>query len=301
MRNATELHRPAFLMNVPFGYTASEPNNVWMEEYEDADRVVDQRKAMAQFLDLYNLIASEGLVYLLPTPQDQPLQDLVFTANLGIVLGDNQMVISNFPPGPRYGETAVGKAFFESMGYDTVVSPYLFEGEAELKHLRDNVYIGGYGQRSTIEAYEWMESEYGIQVVKLAMKDPALYHLDCSVFPLTKDKTLLCRALYSDDELAEVDAVTEVIDVSTEHAMAGICNSIRLGNTIVNGSHLYELSPQSSDYKAERSKNRALEDIAEDLAFEVNFVQISEYHKAGALLSCMVMHLNHESYEIELL
>lgn len=304
MLNATQIGRPAYLMNVPFGYTASEANNVWMEDLTAEERTVDSRKALAQFFDVYDLLSSEGLVYLLPTPQDEPLQDLVFTANLGVVLNtpdQNTVVLSNFVPGPRTGETAVGEAFFEAMGYDVHVAPHTFEGEAELKHLYDNVYIGGYGQRSTLEAYEWMESEFGVEIVKLHMQDPALYHLDCTVFPLTKDKTLLCRAAYTADELAVIDSKTEVVDVSTEHALSGICNSVRVGNTIANGSHLYDLDPRSPEYKQERAKNRALEDIAEDLAFEVSYINISEYHKAGALLSCMVMHLNRQSYEIELL
>lgn len=304
MRNATQLNRPAYLMNVPFGYTAAEANNVWMEDLPEADRAVDQRRAMAQFFDVYDLLSSEGLVYLLPTPQDQALQDLVFTANLGIVLNtpdQNTVVLSNYVPGPRTGEAAVGESFFRQMGYDVHVAPHTFEGEAELKHLYDNVYLGGYGQRSTLEAYEWMEAEFGVEIVKLYMKDPALYHLDCTVFPLTKDKTMLCRSAYTDEELAVVDQKIDVIDVSLEHAMSGICNSVRVGNTIANGSHLYDLDPRSPDYKQERAKNRALEDIAEDLAFEVSYINISEYHKAGALLSCMVLHLNRLSYDVELL
>jgi hypothetical protein len=30
------------------------------------------------------------------------------------------------------------------MGFKVIPCPYLFEGEAELKYLRDNIYIGGY-------------------------------------------------------------------------------------------------------------------------------------------------------------
>ena len=48
-------------------------------------------------------------------------------------------------------------------------------------------------------------------------------------------------------------------------------------------------------------KNRRLEDIAADHAFELTFLNLSEYLKGGALLSCMVMHLNRHSYEFTLL
>ena len=49
------------------------------------------------------------------------------------------------------------------------------------------------------------------------------------------------------------------------------------------------------------AKNRKLEDIAVAMGFEVNFFNLSEYLKGGALLSCMIMHLNRNSYEFSLL
>jgi hypothetical protein len=47
-------------------------------------------------------------------------------------------------------------------------------------------------------------------------------------------------------------------------------------------------------------KNRKLEDIAANLALEVSYFNLSEFHKSGALLSCMVMHLNRSCYKIAL-
>src|SRR2546428_13996820 len=52
-----------------------------------------------------------------------------------------------FTSEPRRGETAVGEQFFSMMGYRTFVPATRFEGEAELKHLHDNVYVSGHGQR----------------------------------------------------------------------------------------------------------------------------------------------------------
>ena len=109
------LERPAFLLNPPFSYTAEVANNVWMEEYEQGERVPDHKKAMVQFLELYRYLASDGLVYLLPTPAGCELQDLVFTGNLGIVLehlpAKDTVVISNFTSEPRRGEAEIGVQF----------------------------------------------------------------------------------------------------------------------------------------------------------------------------------------------
>jgi N-dimethylarginine dimethylaminohydrolase len=304
-QNPTQLERPAFLVNPPFSFSTAVPNNVWMEELDEVQRRPNPRRAMTQFLELYRLLASEALVYVLPTPRDCGLQDLVFTANLGVVLehveAKDVVVISDFTSPPRRGETPVGEQFFSAMGYRTYVSPQRFEGEAELKHLHDDVYIGGCGQRSDRRAYEWMSDLFDMTVIPVEHEDPYLYHLDCSVFPITREDTLVCTELYDGATVRQIERQTNIIDVSYDACFTGICNSVRLGNTIVNASHLHELRKGTSEYAEERAKNRRLEDIATDLAFEVNYVNLSEYHKGGALLSCMVMHLNRHSYSFTLL
>jgi N-dimethylarginine dimethylaminohydrolase len=303
--NPTLLSRPAFLLNAPFSYSTEVANNVWMEELSEADRVPDRLRALVQFFDLYSYLAGEALVYVLPTPRTDGLQDLVFTSNLGIVLehvpGADTVVLSNFASEPRRGETEVGLQFFRSMGYRTHVPETKFEGEAELKHLHDNVYAGGYGVRSERETYDWFEHTFDMKVVKLELTDPYLYHLDCTVFPLTGEQTLVCTEFYTNDEISELERYTEIIDVPVDAAYAGICNSIRLHNVILNSSHLHELQVSDEGYDSEVLKNRMLEDIARKFAFEIQLINLSEYHKGGALLSCLVMHLNRFSYRFQLI
>jgi N-dimethylarginine dimethylaminohydrolase len=303
-RTPSALNTPVYLMNVPLSYATKVANNVWMEEIEGEKRDPDMTQAMVQFFEVYGFLAAEALVYLLPTPQDVDLQDLVFTANLGIVLehvpGRNTVVLSNFTSEPRRGETEVGRRFFEQMGYDIHVPETRFEGEADLKHLYDNVYVGGYGIRSQAETYDWMSEKFDMQVIKMKMTEPYLYHLDCSIFPVTREQTLVCTELYERKELAKLEKHTDIIDVSADAAFSGICNSLRLDNTIVNSSHILDLRAGTEDYQREIDKNRALEDIAAKLAFEVTYVYLTEYHKAGALLSCMVMHLNRHTYDFKL-
>ncbi|HLB81834.1 MAG TPA: arginine deiminase-related protein [Gemmatimonadales bacterium] len=302
--NPTQLGKPAFLLAVPFSLSTEVANNPRMEDLPADRRGPDARKAMRQWLDLYHFVASEAVVYLLPSPGDCELQDLVFTANLGAVLDHlpdrNTAVVSNFRSPPRVAEAPLGLAFFESLGYTTARPPHKFEGEAELKHLHDNVYAGGYGIRSDIEAYEWMARRFDMKIVTLEETDGYLYHLDCTVFPVTRDDTLVCTELYAREELAELERHTNIIDVSADDCYAGICNSVRLSNTILNASHVRELQSGTDDYAAEVAKNRRLEDIAVSLGFDLSFFNLSEYHKSGALLSCMLLHLNHRSYEFAL-
>jgi N-dimethylarginine dimethylaminohydrolase len=299
------LERPAFLMSCPFSYSADRPNNVWMRELCDDERRVDRTRAMSQFAQVYRHMAADAFVFLLPTPAGCTLQDLVFTANLGVVLehvpGRNVVVLSNFTSEPRVGETAVGNRFFRSMGYTTVVAPHKFEGEAELKHLHDNVYIGGYGIRSDRKVYDWMEAEFDMRVVKVEEVDEYLYHLDCSVFPITAEDTLVCTELFDKSEVAAMEEVTNVIDVSADACYSGICNSVRHHHSILNSSHIHSLRAGSEEYFEEVRKNRELEDLAVKLGLEVCYFNLNEYHKGGALLSCMVMHLNRRSYSFSLI
>jgi N-dimethylarginine dimethylaminohydrolase len=299
------LERPAYLMNCPFSYSADQPNNAWMCELDDAARRVDRTTAMYQFAQVYDYMASDGFVFLLPTPANCHLQDLVFTANLGIVLEHvperNVVILSNFSSEPRVGETEVGHDFFRAMGYTTVVAPYKFEGEAELKHLHDNVYVGGYGIRSDRQVYQWMEEEFDMEVIAVRETDEYLYHLDCSIFPITADDTLVCTELLERGEVARIEDTTNIIDVSPDVCYAGICNSVRHHNSVLNSSHIHSLRAGSDEYFEELRKNRELEDIAVKLGLEVAYFNLSEYHKGGALLSCMVMHLNRRSYCFSLL
>ncbi len=302
--DTSNLPQPAFLMCPPFSYSTAIPNNIWMEEMEDDKRVPDGRRALTQFFQVYRYLAAEGLVYLLPTPKGASLQDQVFVANLGIVLehGDlgNTVIVSNFTSEPRRGESEVGAAFFRSMGLEVYESPFRFEGDAELKHLHDNVYVGGYGIRSEKATYDWMEETFDMKIIKVSMHDPYLYHLDCLVFPVTNEKTIVCTELLDEDDVAELEKQTEIIEVSADDAYSGICNSVRVANTVVSASHVHELKRGSEDYSHEVKKNRRLEDIVAELALEVKYFNLSEYHKGGALLSCMVMHLNRFSYRFDL-
>ena len=302
--DTSNLPQPAFLMCPPFSYSTATPNNIWMEEMEEEKRKPDMRRALTQFFQVYRYLASESLVYLLPSVKDAALQDQVFVANLGIVLEhegfSNTVIVSNFTSEPRRGESQVGLEFFGSMGLDVHKSPSKFEGDAELKHLHDNVYLGGYGIRSEKETYDWMEKTFDMKVVKVRMQDQYLYHLDCLVFPITNEKTIVCTELLDDADVREIEKETGIIDVSADDAYSGICNSVRVANTVVSASHIQELKRGSEDYSHEVKKNRRLEDIVAELALEVKYFNLSEYHKGGALLSCMVMHLNRFSYRFDL-
>jgi len=149
----SQLPIQSYLMNFPFTFSTNDPNNIWMKEMSEEELTINRPKAYKQFMDLYNFMAGQSLVCLLPSEGN--FQDLVYVANLGLHLPNikdqNHILLSNFTSLPRQGEEYVGKKFFDQMGYITHISPHKWEGEADIKYLNDNIYIGGYGIRSDIK------------------------------------------------------------------------------------------------------------------------------------------------------
>jgi N-dimethylarginine dimethylaminohydrolase len=299
----SQLQLQSYVMNFPFSLSTSDPNNIWMQELTDEELQLNRPKAYKQFMDLYNFMSGQSLVYLLPSEGNY--QDQVYVANLGLQLphikDQNVILLSNFTSDPRKGEELVGEKFFQQMGYKTHISPFKWEGEADIKHLYDNVYIGGYGIRSNIKTYEWMEENFDMEIIKVAMVDEYLYHLDCSIFPLNMDKTLVCTELYDPEEIKQIEQHTEIIDVDVEDALGGMTNSVRLGNMILCASNISELKKSHEYYEGEKHKIETLEKICSNEGMEPVIFNLSEYMKSGALLSCMVMHLNRVDHSKTLL
>ena len=299
----SQLHLQSYVMNFPFTLATSDPNNIWMQELTDDELAINRPKAYKQFMDLYNFMAGQSLVHLLPSEGN--FQDQVYVANLGLQLSHlkdkNTILLSNYSSDPRKGEELVGEKFFKMMGYDTHISPHKWEGEADIKHLYDNVYVGGYGIRSNIKTYEWMEENFDMNILKVAMTDEYLYHLDCSIFPLNEYKTLVCTELYDEDEIKMLEKHTEIIDVDVDNALCGMTNSVRMGNMILCASNISELKKSHEYYEGEKNKIAALEKICSNEGMEPVIFNLSEFMKSGAMLSCMVMHLNRVDHSKSLL
>src|SRR5215211_5846524 len=173
--HADRAQAPAFLVNFPFSYSTEVANNIWMQELEETKRRPDLQQAMTQFLDLYRFLAAEGLVYVLPTPRIEGLQDLVFTANLGIVLthlDPAPVVVSNFISEPRRGEPEVGEPFFRVDGLPRPLLAAPVRGGGRPQAPPRQRLRRGYGLRSELEAYEWMEREFDMRIVKVRRDRP---------------------------------------------------------------------------------------------------------------------------------
>jgi len=93
-----------------------------------------------------------------------------------------------------------------------------------------------------------------------------------------------------------LEEVTEIIDVDYDLNFAGICNSVRLGNTIFNTNNADLFKHGSKQYVSEIRKNKFLKQLCFDNGLELEFVILDEYMKGGGLLSCMILHMNRHNY-----
>jgi len=133
------------------------------------------------------------------------------------------------------------------------------------------------------------------------MVDEYLYHLDCSIFPLNTDQTIICTELFDSEEIRDIERHTEVIDVNIDDALGGITNSVRYGNMILCASNISELKKSHEYYELEKHKIETLEKICSNAGMEPVIFNLSEYMKSGAMLSCMIMSLNRVDHNKTLL
>lgn len=292
----SQLKSPSYAMCFPFNLDTKNPNNIWMKEMTSDELKINKNKAYRQFFDLYNFLAGSGCVTLIPNIEG--LQDQVYTANVGCYLPHikdrNVILLSNFTSSPRVGEEIPADLHFKALGYETFKSPYKWEGEADLKYLKDNIYICGYGQRTELATHKWMKDNFDMNIISVEMVDEYLYHLDCSIFPLSQNKTMICTELFAPEELKEIEKYSELVDVDSDAAYSGICNSVRMGNTILCASNINELKAKDENYLVEKHKIATLEHICAKEGMEPILFNLSEYMKSGAMLSCCVMQLNYE-------
>ena len=284
---------PEFLLSPPLFLSSDVPNNIWMREFDPAERVVNLDLAHQQFMQVYNHLAARSLVYLLPA---QPgLQDLNYVANIACALPhtpDNTILVANFRSEPRRGETAVGVKFFEQLGRPFEVTPEYFEGEADLKHLRDNVYVCAHGLRTSRNVHEWMSERFGMKIIPFEMTNEYLYHLDCVVFRPTRDHVMVCTDLAGPETTKAIAEHMDLIEVSYPAARAGITNCVRVGDDLLCATHINTLTESHPHYAEEKIKLAEIEQICAKLGLNPVYFELTEILKSGALLSCMVMHLN---------
>ena len=276
MKLPCDLSQPAFLMSAPFTVSNAIPNNVWMAENAPP---YDLPRAFEQWSALYRALSAEGIVWLLPAAG--AFQDRPFVADIAAAMhhAPGKIAVSCLATNGRWGEEAGAVTFLEDMGYEVHESPHPWQGEADLKHLRKDLYIGGHGQRTSLDALTWIVKTFDADIIAVRLDDPKAYHLDASLFVLSDEAVLMAPSLFSRGDVAKIEREAEIIPVPPEHAYDGWTNVVRIGKRILHNP----ASPEST---------AAFRAVIEPRGFEVVTLDLDEFDKSGAALSCMVGHLN---------
>lgn len=269
------------LVMCPPSYLASRiPNNVWMQR----GKPVDRELAMAQWRRVKNVLEAMDIEVLEIAPVKDG-QDQCFVANIAVAI-DPYIVLANYKAPGREVEVPPARAFFRKHGYECIQPPYHFEGEAELKHLRDDLYFGGWGLFTDIKALQWIADTCEVEIIPIHEVNPKLYHLDCSILVMDEQNVIVTSQGIDKPSLAAIEKVANVIVTPPEVATTGVTNSVLLRSKNICLSGTFQ--PEQKEYtKAMEWMNTTLDRFG----YTCIFLDVDSFEANAADISCCVMHL----------
>ena len=260
------------LMCPPDHYDVDYVINPWMEgniHKSSRDRAVEQ------WQKLHHILKDLAVVDLVDHQKGWP--DMVFTANAGLVLGDN-VVLSRFLHQERQGEEPHFKHWFEDNGYTVYELPkdLPFEGAGDALFDREGRWLwAGYGFRSELDSHPYLAKWLDIEVLSLHLVDDRFYHLDTCLCPLSGGYLLYYPPAFDSysNRLIEMRVPAEkLIAVEEPDAVNFACNAVNIHSVIVMN-------------KASDSLKKRLADVG----FQVLETPLTEFLKAGGAAKCLTL------------
>ncbi|NET01453.1 MAG: TIGR00300 family protein [Sphaerospermopsis sp. SIO1G2] len=261
-----------FLMCAPDHYDVDYVINPWMEgniHKSSRDRAVEQ------WNKLYNVIKEHAIVDLVKPQPGWP--DMVFSANAGLVLGEN-VVLSRFLHKERQGEEPYFQQWFENNGYhvDTLPKELPFEGAGDALLDREGRWLwAGYGFRSELDSHPYLAKWLDIEVISLRLMDERFYHLDTCFCPLANGYLLYYPGAfdsYSNRVIEMRVAPEKRIAIQEADAVNFACNAVNIEHIVI--------------------MNKASESLKSRLAevgFQVIETPLTEFLKAGGAAKCLTL------------
>ena len=263
------------LMCAPDHYDVDYVINPWMEGNIHKS---SQDKAVEQWSKLNHVLNNIAKVDLVQGQKGVP--DMVFTANAGLVLGDNA-VLSRFYHPERQGEEPYFKEWFENNGFNVFELPkdLPFEGAGDALLDREGQWLwAGYGFRSELDSHPYLAKWLDIEVLSLRLIDDRFYHLDTCFCPLSGGYLLYYPGAfdsYSNHIIEGRVPEDKRIAIAEADAINFACNSVNVGQTVVMN--------KASDSLKQRLSN---------VGFEVIETPLTEFLKAGGAAKCLTLRIN---------
>ncbi len=264
-----------FLMCAPDHFEVAYVINPWM-----AGNLAHGRNevALRQWDALARLIGEVARVEHIAHASGVP--DMVFTANAGLVLGQ-QVVLSRFRHVERQGEEAHFAAWFAAQGFEVLRLPpdLPFEGAGDALLDRGAALLWlGHGHRSDAACAPLLAERLQIEVQPLRLVDPRFYHLDTCFCPLAGGHLMYYPAAFDAASQARIAARVPArrrIVVGTQDALDFACNAVNCGPNIF----LNRASP-------------ALTEALRARGFAPQQTALGEFMKAGGSAKCLTLKLN---------
>ncbi|HEY9763576.1 MAG TPA: TIGR00300 family protein [Trichocoleus sp.] len=264
-----------FLMCSPHHYEVDYVINPWMEGNIHRS---SRETAQEQWQGLYQTISNHANVELIKPQQGWP--DMVFTANAGLILGD-QVVLSRFLHKERQGEEPYFKEWFEEQGYTVHELPkdLPFEGAGDALLDREGRWLwAGYGFRTELDSHTLVSQWLDIEVLSLRLMDERFYHLDTCFCPLAEGYLLYYPPAFDaySNRLIEMRVPDHKrIAIDEPDAVNFACNA-------VNVDHIVIMNQASSSLKQRLA----------DVGFQVLETPLTEFLKAGGAAKCLTLRIN---------
>jgi lysine-ketoglutarate reductase/saccharopine dehydrogenase-like protein (TIGR00300 family) len=246
--------------------------NPWMEGNIHKS---SRDRAVAQWQKLHHVIKDHAIVDLVQPQKGVP--DMVFTANAGLVLGDN-VVLSRFYHKERQGEEPYFKQWFESQGYTVYELPkdLPFEGAGDALLDREGRWLwAGYGFRSELDSHPYIAKWLDIEVISLRLMDERFYHLDTCFCPLSGGYLLYYPPAFDSysNRMIEMRVAPEKrIAIAEADAVNFACNAVNIDSVVI--------------------MNKASDNLKQRLAkvgFQVIETPLTEFLKAGGAAKCLTL------------
>lgn len=261
-----------FLMCAPEHYDVDYVINPWMEGNIHKS---SQERAVQQWQKLYHVLKQHAIVDLVQPHKGVP--DMVFTANAGLVLGNN-VVLSRFLHKERQKEEPYFKAWFEENGFTVNELPkdLPFEGAGDALLDREGRWLwAGYGFRSELDSHPYLAKWLDIEVLSLRLTDERFYHLDTCFCPLANGYLLYYPAAFDSysNRLIEMRVAEEKrIAIEEADAVNFACNTVNVESIVV-------MNKASDSLKKRLAK----------VGFEVIETPLTEFLKAGGAAKCLTL------------
>ncbi len=261
-----------FLMCAPDHYDVDYVINPWMEgniHKSSRDRAVEQ------WNKLYNVIKNHAIVDLVTPQKGWP--DMVFSANAGLVLGEN-VVLSRFLHKERQGEEPYFQQWFENNGFKVYTLPkdLPFEGAGDALLDREGRWLwAGYGFRSELDSHPYLAKWLDIEVISLRLMDERFYHLDTCFCPLANGYLLYYPGAfdsYSNRVIEMRVAPEKRIAIAEADAVNFACNAVNIESIVI-------MNKASDSLKSRLA----------EVGFQVIETPLTEFLKAGGAAKCLTL------------